>query len=780
MLLSSVEQADSSRRAIELRLKAALKEHQELPERVSSTALGAAIAAARKQGDLDVMMQTAQRELASIQTRCTADLSRLALWQGTLDDLPGLAVPNRESINRFEEACAELDKRFQRLQEKQGEAADGLQDVLLRLDENKLAGNVPTETDLLSARSDRDQVWQLLRRQWIDGQEVSADEYEIKPDGQLPDTFEQRVADADDLSDRLRREADRVHEFASLQAKQISVQQQSEERARNLKQCTEDKQEIDADWQSLWAVSRIQPHSPREMRVWLDDLGKLRDRVGQRNELRQKTDELVHTRDSQIQQLNQQLEALGRAAFTSGSLEITLLESERLVQQFDTSNRQRDLLEKEIKALENDLQASIDKTSLVGEKYQAWKLQWQSVLEGLGLEADITPSEVSDLIDKLRELYDKQEDADNLHTRIKSIDKDSERFHAQVADMVAGIAPELVDASAEDAVLRLNSLLSENRSKRTQSIQLKEQIEQARTELLGAEATIQTMTKRLDSLCVEAKVESHAALDEAEHRSALSMRTRAALEAIEQELLEAGEGASITALAAAAEGVDRDELPGRIEVLSHKVNDELEPRRTELAQTRGREEKGLELMDGGDQAAELADRAQAILAGIRSNAERYVRVKLAGKVLRDEIERYRKENQGPLIKRASEHFAALTLGSFERLMADFDEKDEPVLVGIRPDGERVYVAGMSSGTRDQLYLALRLASLEKYMQDAEPMPFIVDDILVDFDDERSEAALSRLAALAENTQVIVFTHHYQVVEQARKLQGAGSVHVHTL
>jgi len=133
-----------------------------------------------------------------------------------------------------------------------------------------------------------------------------------------------------------------------------------------------------------------------------------------------------------------------------------------------------------------------------------------------------------------------------------------------------------------------------------------------------------------------------------------------------------------------------------------------------------------------------------------------------------------------LIKRASEHFAALTLGSFERLMADFDEKDEPVLVGIRPDGERVYGAGMSSGTRDQLYLALRLASLEKYMQDAEPMPFIVDDILVDFDDERSEAALSRLAALAENTQVIVFTHHYQVVEQARKLQGAGSVHVHTL
>ena len=88
----------------------------------------------------------------------------------------------------------------------------------------------------------------------------------------------------------------------------------------------------------------------------------------------------------------------------------------------------------------------------------------------------------------------------------------------------------------------------------------------------------------------------------------------------------------------------------------------------------------------------------------------------------------------------------------------------------------MYVEGMSSGTRDQLYLALRLASLEKYMESAEPMPFIVDDVLVDFDDARSQAALNALAELAEKTQVILFTHHSQVVEQSKQLQGAVQVH----
>ena len=61
------------------------------------------------------------------------------------------------------------------------------------------------------------------------------------------------------------------------------------------------------------------------------------------------------------------------------------------------------------------------------------------------------------------------------------------------------------------------------------------------------------------------------------------------------------------------------------------------------------------------------------------------------------------------------------------------------------------------------------------MESSEPMPFIVDDILVDFDDARSQAALNALAKLAEKTQVILFTHHLRVVEQSKKVNGAVNV-----
>ncbi|MGK0481305.1 MAG: hypothetical protein ACJAQ3_001278, partial [Planctomycetota bacterium] len=96
-----------------------------------------------------------------------------------------------------------------------------------------------------------------------------------------------------------------------------------------------------------------------------------------------------------------------------------------------------------------------------------------------------------------------------------------------------------------------------------------------------------------------------------------------------------------------------------------------------------------------------------------------------------------------------------------------------VMVARRPDGRQVGVDEMSSGTCDQLYLALRVASVEHMLKTVEPMPFIADDLFVNFDDERTEAALRVLAELSKSTQVIVFSHHASVVDTALRLTKEG-------
>jgi uncharacterized protein YhaN len=87
---------------------------------------------------------------------------------------------------------------------------------------------------------------------------------------------------------------------------------------------------------------------------------------------------------------------------------------------------------------------------------------------------------------------------------------------------------------------------------------------------------------------------------------------------------------------------------------------------------------------------------------------------------------------------------------------------------------------MSDGTRDQLYLSLRLATLEQHLSRGEPMPFVVDDILIGFDDNRTKVCLAVLAELAVRTQVLLFTHHRRVLELAGELEATAGIFLHEL
>lgn len=147
-------------------------------------------------------------------------------------------------------------------------------------------------------------------------------------------------------------------------------------------------------------------------------------------------------------------------------------------------------------------------------------------------------------------------------------------------------------------------------------------------------------------------------------------------------------------------------------------------------------------------------------------AEAYLRKRAQAKLLRWTIDRYRQEKQAPLLARASELFATLTLRRYPRLTVDFDGST-PQLSGVRADGATVVpVGGMSERTADQLYLALRIAAVEDAVAQGARMPFLADDLFINYDDERSAAGFKVLAELARRTQVLFFTHHEHLVRVA--------------
>ena len=215
-------------------------------------------------------------------------------------------------------------------------------------------------------------------------------------------------------------------------------------------------------------------------------------------------------------------------------------------------------------------------------------------------------------------------------------------------------------------------------------------------------------------------------------------------------------------------------------MLEYEIS-QLEANRGELNQTLGSEQQAIRQMDGSSRTAEAAEHAEELKARLAGEVEEYARLRLAVVVLNDTINRYRERSQGPVLERASRLFAQLTLGSFQGLKVDYDDQDRSVLQAVRAGGtETVGIAGLSDGSADQLYLALRLATLDAYLESHEPIPLVVDDILIQFDDDRATAALQALAALSRHTQIVVFSHHEHVCRLAQACVEPDQLIVHRL
>jgi uncharacterized protein YhaN len=391
-------------------------------------------------------------------------------------------------------------------------------------------------------------------------------------------------------------------------------------------------------------------------------------------------------------------------------------------------------------------------------EWSEWKNDWTNALSALGLGNLADPEAVASQVDAIDEMREVTVKVNELrHERIGKIERDVSAFGGEVAEIIGAIATDLAEAEPEDAVLQLEQRLDEARRIRELRNGKDKAIASFEGKIAECEESRRAASEIIGHLQKTAAVESADQLKKA-FQTELTQVTR--------NLIEEGDGLSVSALQDECATVDLDQIAAREEALGN----ELKERRDGLMDAREKRtaaRRDFEAIGGDDAAAKDAAARQEALAEIEHVAEQYIRVRSSALLLRWAIDRYRREKQAPLLKRAGQLFARLTGDSFGALRVDFDEHDRVRLTGVRQDGATVGVHGMSTGTADQLYLALRIASVEDYLDRAAPLPFVADDLFINFDDGRAAAGFRVLGQLAARTQVIFFTHHQHLVDIAR-------------
>jgi uncharacterized protein YhaN len=237
---------------------------------------------------------------------------------------------------------------------------------------------------------------------------------------------------------------------------------------------------------------------------------------------------------------------------------------------------------------------------------------------------------------------------------------------------------------------------------------------------------------------------------------------------------------TIAQLVVDLDALNLDELPNRIAQLQQQV-EALGKQKADSDQTLGASRLELKQKEDADSVGQAAEDVEHLRSRIGNLTDEYVRLRLASRILANAVERYRDKNQGPLLKTAAKLFRQLTDDSFEDLRVDWNDQGEAELMGIRGANQKqVGVEGMSEATRDQLFLALRLAYVVNYCDAHGPVPFIADDVLMTFDDARASAALRALETLSNHTQVLLFTHHRHHLDLATSGLTPAAYRVHNL
>jgi uncharacterized protein YhaN len=410
----------------------------------------------------------------------------------------------------------------------------------------------------------------------------------------------------------------------------------------------------------------------------------------------------------------------------------------------------------------------------------------------MGLPPEAAPEQADAVLERAASLAARIKDAREARARIESFEREAGQFAREVCDLRRRVAPEPEPAGAAESDLSCDPAeiisaaqelirrlaAARQAADRRDGLRIRREQELAGARSAGRDR--EAALARLTLLCAEAGCASPDDLPAAERASQSARQLRDRMQELDRQLGRLCGHETLDSFRRAAMAVDVDRLPDRIGALAAEI-DRLDARRGELNQELGRRESELARMDGEGRAAEANERVENLKSRLAQEVEEYARLRLAAVVLREAIERHRQKTQGPVLDRAGALFAALTLGSFQGLRVEYDDDDQPLLQAVRPGGiDGVGIKGLSLGTADQLYLALRLASIETALESGGPVPLIADDVLIQFDDRRTAAALQLLARLSDRTQVVLFTHHEHVCELAQSHVDPQKLFIHRL
>lgn len=695
-----------------------------------------------------------------------------ALLPGVSADGEALAqlnVPTMATIRKYREQIGSEQRQIDQLQQERADLLQQQKECRADLQRLQQGGALPSDQALSKARRDRDAMWQQVVADW----QASRDGDRREIDFALQLSYPAAVIDADRLADALRDDAEQVARAGQLQNQMGECQASLGEIDNTLERLRDTQRDTQTAWQAQWRACALQANSPAEMEEWREHWLVYRDKMAalshEEDEIRRHEQRLADA----VAQLRAALDMTDSDDFN----ELDSLARDQWRKR-EAAIGKRDEVQDRIRRQSIVLEQLRTETARLTENEQQAREVWNRCCRDLGLATGTSVRSGRKLLQQRIELLARYDEWRKLSVESAAIEKEVLDYEDRVDEYSARLA-----VGGESVLARQQAMwaaLTDARQAQLRHNTLSDQLQHAQDGLDQAQLQARQLAERLDHFKSMAQLKVTEELEPLLARIEQRERLSQDAETHRQSLIGLARGEPVSEFMQRVECEDGELLASRRSTLEREKlgkREQLQSLRDEAGELSRELDR---LAQAGDLAAIHSQRVESIAAGVGSDAREFIKLRIATAFLEQQREKYREQNQAPLLAASSELFKAVTLGSFERLAPDYDARDEAVIVGERADGSRVPVDGMSEGTRDQLYLSLRLAALAQHMKSSEPMPLIMDDLLMTFDNQRSRAMLRQMANLANHTQIFLFTHHRHLLELCHSELDDGEYAVHML
>lgn len=735
---------------------------------IDVSTLRAVVEEIKGEGPIEEQLKRARsaRELADKALQQT--LHALPIWTGSAEELSSLVVPLSETVERFakrqeleQQQVSDIERDLDRCKKEQRET----QELIDRLAEGKV---LPTLEQMHSERGARDRGWQLIRRVAIE-QDLTLHEAEAQyePPKAIGNAFEAHLREADGAADRLIDDSQRVAQHEQLQRRHAQLIVDRGELLKRMGVIASEVERTQAEWIAQWHSFGALLLSAREMQGWMRKRDAVLEAQVKAVGFATEVAHIESNLDSAKLRVVKALLECEAAPMKEGeTLASVLLRAAALVHEQERLSDERRELEVKIREMLADIPKMEQAVERLLNQGADWETRWNLATVRFS-ESYRSPEVLEKILQELPELFTKWDTHCDFNQRVQAIKSDVEGFHGRVAVLCARIAPELSDVPSEIAVEKLEQLLKRDESAQRRRSELTVTLNKLESSLKLNRSRLERVSAELQKLCVQAKVDNADELPAVERRVEEAKELKTQVRTLEETLIRRN-GKDLSDIEREMADGSFDQLQTRLLKLQSYMP-ELESAREEAVRKLRDAERQLQEQENSAAYEEAVLAHQMAISQSIDLAEKYVQKQLAVKVLEKAMESYRDRNQAKVVAQAGRIFASLTDGRFEGLLADSEDGEASRLFVLRArDRSRLEVSSLSDGTADQLFLALRLASIEQRATTMEPLPCIFDDILVNYDDVRTAAALRQLAEFSRTTQVLLFTHHPRTVELAEK------------